>query len=536
MQGRGRLAAVCLGIFFLSSQAFAWGNRGHQIVALLAYRHLTTAARANVDATLKLGNPSTIDGIATLPDDWREARPETKEWHFADIPKTASAFSAARDCKHDECVVAQIGHFEQVLQAGTASSTERFEALAFVVHFLGDLHQPLHCADDHDRGGNTVKVRFLGTPANLHQVWDSRLISRADIPENADYVAHLENDVLGDDDPAERAKGTPTDWANQAHVQATTHSYVIPAGGALDAKYADDNLLVVDEQLLRAGLRLAAELNRVFGSSAKSASAAGASCSGASESRAEGSARPANQCYRGNCPCLSSAWRSGTTISVARSAYALEESTATKIPVWVAEHIVAKEIEGSAERGGFAPDPLLADVPRAELADYRGSGYDRGHQAPAGNHKASQDRMDETFYLSNMAPQNPEFNRQLWRDIEERSRAWVAKRGEAYEVTGPIFWNGKDPADPKPSFDTIGKNAVAVPTHFYKILVAPKPGGGYEAIAFVAENRAYKRPFQFQQLIRSVAWVEAHTGVTFFPTLAPDERKALVETTASLWK
>jgi endonuclease G, mitochondrial len=243
----------------------------------------------------------------------------------------------------------------------------------------------------------------------------------------------------------------------------------------------------------------------------------------------------APHCYQG-CPTLKPQWQHGMIVQVARAAYALDESTATKVPVWVAEYVTAAEVTGDAERGGFAPDPLLTKGDRAELADYRGSGWDRGHQAPAGNHKASQARMDETFYLSNMCPQQPEFNRQFWRELEERTRAWVRERGEAYEITGPIFWNGKA-ITPKYAYETIGADQVAIPTHFYKIIVAPVERGSteYEAIAFLAENRAYQRPFHFDHFIRSVADIEALTGLDFMPNLKGAEWTRLEKTEPDLW-
>jgi endonuclease G len=257
-------------------------------------------------------------------------------------------------------------------------------------------------------------------------------------------------------------------------------------------------------------------------------------------STAEVQAQQAAQCYRG-CPTLSPQWAQGSTIYIARKAYALDESTATKIPLWVAEHVTIDEITGSAQRGGFRADPLLERGQRAELADYReidaaGNHFDRGHQAPAGNHKRSQRRMDSTFYLSNMAPQQADLNRKLWRHLEEITRVWVRERGEAYEITGPIFWKGRS-IMPRPTYATIGPDHVAIPTHFYKIIVAPVEQGSteYEAIAFVAENRAYDNDFPLQNLVKSIDWIEERTGLNFMPGLRTAERKRLETTEADLW-
>ena len=257
-------------------------------------------------------------------------------------------------------------------------------------------------------------------------------------------------------------------------------------------------------------------------------------------STAQVQAQQAAQCYHG-CPTLDPQWAQGSTIFVARDAYALDESTATKIPLWVAEHVTIDEITGSAQRGGFRADPLLERGQRAELTDYRetdaaGNHYDRGHQAPAGNHKRSQRRMDSTFYLSNMAPQQPGLNRKLWRHLEEVSRAWVRERGEAYEITGPIFWNGGS-ITPRRKYATIGPDRVAIPTHFYKIIVAPVEQGSteYDAIAFVAENRVYDYDYPLQDLVKSIDWIEQRTGLNFMPGLTTPERKRLKTTKADFW-
>lgn len=97
----------------------------------------------------------------------------------------------------------------------------------------------------------------------------------------------------------------------------------------------------------------------------------------------------------------------------------LEHSAVEKIPLWVAEHVTAAQFGGDVTRDDkFQPDPLLKPGARAELADYKGSGYDRGHQAPAGNETRDEKLKSETFYLSNMAPQAPRMNQQIWRKLE----------------------------------------------------------------------------------------------------------------------
>ena len=232
-------------------------------------------------------------------------------------------------------------------------------------------------------------------------------------------------------------------------------------------------------------------------------------------------------CYKG-CPKIDESWRrGGASIFIARGAYSLEDSTVTKVPFWSAEFVTAAEVQGEADRApGYAVDPTLKDEPHATVKDYRSSTvkYDVGHQAPAANHKRSQKRMDETFYLSNMAPQIPTLNRGIWRKLETDARKWITDRGKAYCVTGPIFSNGDRTKQPK----TIGTNKVAVPTHFYKIIVAPKPGSQeLESIAFLLPNREYTSPYDYSRYRTTVESIEQRTGIDFMPKLSDAERKRL---------
>jgi len=247
------------GLFVLLSvtSAFAWGPRGHRITAIIAERHLSDTAAAQVDALLE--GDRLVD-VATWADDVRNARPETKEMHFVDIPRSAAAYDASRDCANDDCVIAAIEHFREVLGDTSNSDEDRAEALKFLVHFVGDMHQPLHCADDNDRGGNDVRVKFFGGKSNLHQVWDSRILDRAKIPDDEDYADRLEA-TLAPGDETQITKGDPVKWANATHTLAVNNAYVLPANKTLGQTYVNKNLPVVNRQLLRGGLRLAKILN-----------------------------------------------------------------------------------------------------------------------------------------------------------------------------------------------------------------------------------------------------------------------------------
>ena len=239
-------------------------------------------------------------------------------------------------------------------------------------------------------------------------------------------------------------------------------------------------------------------------------------------------------------PKLEPAWNFGPTDLVARDGYVLLHSATDKIPLWVSEYVVKDQLTGKQGRDDqFKPDELLKPGRRAELADYKRSGYDRGHQAPAGDQTKDKRLKAETFYLPNMAPQVPALNQQIWRELETHVRNWIIKREAGYIITGPMFYDPKEEdsktANGVINHQVIGSNGVAVPTHFYKIVVAKDYSGRWQAIAFVLENRKYPRPYDFAQFIKSIEWVQQRTGINFMPELDVLEEKRLEHSTSVLW-
>ncbi len=186
-----RFAATLLALVLVTpGPAIGWGLEGHAVVAEFATMRLTDAANAQVAALLEPGE--SLASVASWADDVRHKRSETAQWHFVDIPKSATQYDPARDCRptpHGDCVVAAIERFKTVLANATAARPARAEALKFLVHFVGDIHQPLHCADNHDRGGNDITVAFFKASTNLHAVWDTGIITKAGVTE-IDYARH----------------------------------------------------------------------------------------------------------------------------------------------------------------------------------------------------------------------------------------------------------------------------------------------------------------------------------------------------------
>jgi DNA/RNA endonuclease G (NUC1) len=173
------------------------------------------------------------------------------------------------------------------------------------------------------------------------------------------------------------------------------------------------------------------------------------------------------------------------------------------------------------------------------LADYKGSGFDRGHMAPAGNQTTNAKLKEETFFLSNMTPQVPALNQQIWRELEDKTRQWVEQFGATHQITGVLFYDPKEEnpqtADGIIHYSVIGKGQVAVPTHLFKIIIA-QSGGQTKAIAFVIENRKHSRPFQFEQFIKSINWIEERTGLDFMPEMNLQEQRRLERDPSPLWQ
>lgn len=240
----------------VASNALGWGQEGHQVVATIAERHLTARARERVRQIL--GPEVSLAAVSTWADEIRPSRPKTAPWHYIDIPLNASAIDPARDCQDGDCVTAVITRFVAVLRDNASSLDAKSEALKFVVHFVADLHQPLHCADNHDRGGNDVHVTFFGQNANLHSVWDTLLIERID-PDTGSYAKRLDA-ALTNSNISTFEAGTVEDWALESHAVAQKVAYgALPRGETLGlgADYFQTAAPTVDLQLQEAGIRLA---------------------------------------------------------------------------------------------------------------------------------------------------------------------------------------------------------------------------------------------------------------------------------------
>ena len=182
-----------------------------------------------------------------------------------------------------------------------------------------------------------------------------------------------------------------------------------------------------------------------------------------------------------------------------------------KIPNWVAYELTDWEVEGEVPRyDRFKPDPMVPQNATATTNDYKYSGFDRGHMAPAADMKWDEQAMKESFYLSNICPQNPNLNGGVWKDLEEQVRDLASQKGRIFVVCGPIVTDDSH---------TLGKNKVVVPQAFFKVLLQ-EDNGEIHTIGFIYENVSGRKPMS--TYATTVDEVETITNIDFFPSL-PDE-------------
>jgi hypothetical protein len=262
--------------------ALAWDAEGHRIIAHLALERLTPKAKAEI-ATLIAHSPeqatpscqvSSLEDASTWPDC---IRPLHGRWdylarmHFEDIPICGSEPLAAY-CPEGACVIPETKRALAILGDKSRPSVERLQALEEVAHFVGDMHQPLHVADNHDRGGNDVHVIVEGHPSNLHHVWDTEALEYAVGTHAAAAAAKLEPLIKAN--ARAWARGDLDSWAAETHAIAVSYVYrglaEPPFCGApatdqtISQAYLDGAAPIVRQQLGRAAVRLARVLNEAL--------------------------------------------------------------------------------------------------------------------------------------------------------------------------------------------------------------------------------------------------------------------------------
>jgi len=261
--------------------AWGWGAEGHSIIAEIAQRRLSDAAAANVAQLL--GPHASLASISSWADDYRPNHPETYNWHFVDIPRELAYYDESKHCAADarqgDCVVKELERLAVELHCAAGDDARR-NALRFAVHFVGDIHQPLHAVAE-QKGGNLVHVHgaihgetctgsceLRADTPNLHALWDTTLIRRTTYDWGA-YVERLEQGWLRDSEfQLTGAVEVPADWAVQTHAIAGL-VWTEPAANTdieIDDAYYRKVRPFLDQQLVLGGVRLARFLNDAYAS------------------------------------------------------------------------------------------------------------------------------------------------------------------------------------------------------------------------------------------------------------------------------
>lgn len=244
--------------FSTITSAFAWGQTGHRAIGAIAENHLSKKAKKQME---KLLGKESLAMASTWMDEIRsdDAYDYTHDWHWVTIPYGTTYAETQKNPDGD--LIEAIERMKCTLKSDTASSESKTKALRFLVHLVGDLHQPLHVGNGTDKGGNDVKVKFFWEKSNLHRVWDSGLIEGKEL-SFSELTSELDR---ADKEDIERwQKGSVVDWAVDAqalHPQV----YDFEDAEKLGYEYSYQNWPLVQQQLLKGGLRLAAVLNEVFG-------------------------------------------------------------------------------------------------------------------------------------------------------------------------------------------------------------------------------------------------------------------------------
>lgn len=253
-----KLLAVSLLFPFCITQALAWGQTGHRVVGVVAQDHLSRKAEKKV---MELLDCNSLAEVSVWMDDIKsdDRYDHTHDWHWVTIPAGKSYWQTDLNPKGD--ILMKIDELVSALKKGDLPKETQQEYIKYLVHLVGDLHQPMHVGQLDDRGGNDVKVEWFGKKSNLHRVWDSDMIESKDLSftELARFLGKPAKEQV----KAWQASSVET-WAAESQA-LLSQVYNIPENKKLGYQYLYLNYSTVEQRLLQAGVRLAGLLNSIYG-------------------------------------------------------------------------------------------------------------------------------------------------------------------------------------------------------------------------------------------------------------------------------
>ncbi|MCX7042206.1 MAG: S1/P1 nuclease [Gammaproteobacteria bacterium] len=248
-----------------STQSLAWKGDGHAIVGTLAERQLNAEARAEV-ARLLAGEPDpTLAGIASWADEVRanEVSGASARLHYVNFRGGDCNYVPVRDCPDGKCLIAAINGNFRILSDRTRSDAERRDALKYLVHFVGDAHQPLHATLRNDKGGGDFQVSYKGKGSNLHMVWDQLIIERRKLAPVAYANAFSAGPTTTGPGSARPSNLPAVEWALES-CRIVRDGNLYPSRHVIDDAYLDRHAPIAEQRLRLAGNRLADMINRAL--------------------------------------------------------------------------------------------------------------------------------------------------------------------------------------------------------------------------------------------------------------------------------
>jgi hypothetical protein len=259
------IALLALALHTAPTAPPVWGFDAHRLICEIAWREMTPAARRRVTDLIANDRPWERFSDACIWADQVRGDSANERYttaHYMNVPQGSATVDPAQHCRETYCITEAIPDLIEAVGNPTLDRARRREALLFLVHFVGDIHQPMHVARPDDRGGNEVPVRFFNEDTNLHTLWDAGLVQRALLdPWDA---ARLHESIT----PAERRAWADLDavtWATESYLIVERQAYRgVVAGAQLGELYADANREAVEGRIVQAGYRLGLLLNRLF--------------------------------------------------------------------------------------------------------------------------------------------------------------------------------------------------------------------------------------------------------------------------------
>lgn len=253
-------AFLLLCLFALSPALQAFGGTGHALVCDMAYQLAHKSTQQAIDNVLANAPEKQFGASCSWADEVRDdkAFAYSSSWHYINFPKTTNTLNAA-DCPEKGCILSAITLMQQRLR----ENNQDWQALLFLAHFIGDLHQPLHVSYADDLGGNRTAVYFYGQPANLHGVWDFSLLKQAGYDDDATKGTTLLQSIT-DEQRQSWHQGAPLDWAQESAAITREIYRTYKPGMLINVQYQQQQLPVLEQRIQQAAVRLAWLLDKLF--------------------------------------------------------------------------------------------------------------------------------------------------------------------------------------------------------------------------------------------------------------------------------